>query len=86
MGSWRRFWETHRALGREPHLCYLEIGGRQPFSLRASQRNSGIKLAGADDVGNRKSALGLQHEHTAMKMFIFFTREIKTFRCTSRDY
>ena len=78
--------DTQRALGREPHLCYLEIGGRQAFSLRASQRNSGIKLAGGDDVGNRKSASGLQYEHMAMKVLLFFTREIKTFRCTSRDY
>lgn len=60
----------------------LEIRGRQAVSLRASQRSSGIKLAGGDEVGNRKNPLGLQYDHTGMKVLLFFTREIKTFRCT----
>lgn len=33
-------------------------------------------------MGNRKNPLGLQYDHTGMKVLLFFTREIKTFRCT----
>ena len=61
--------------GCEPHLCYLEIGGRPASCLLASQRNRGIKLAGGDEVENREGGLGLQYDHTDIKVLLFFTGE-----------
>lgn len=64
----------------------LSISGRLASCLLASQSNSGIKLAGGDRVGNTESGLGLQYDHIALKVFLFFTERSPTFSKASRDY